>query len=174
MAFERDFVERFKEDGRNELLTYHKALKETHLKMVPTINSLAATAPRPGDQRFTQHFTTLAQREEHNMMSLIGPPDRADHEVINVSPEVAAMIYSAYAAFNAARCEQIRAHAPADVIDHLGKVTLHLQNLAETAKTAEGKVGLPIGLMNLAYDSVLAEVDPKGYDRAMVLSGTAH
>ena len=166
MAFERDFVERFKEDGRNELLTYHKGLKEAHLRMVPVVTALMTT-PKAGDQRFAQHFTTLAQREEQNMMSLIGPPDRADHEILNVSPEIAAMIYGAYAAYNSARCEQVRDKAAPEVIDHLSKVTHLLEELAQSARSATGRVGLPIGFMNLAYDSILAEVDPLGYDRAV-------
>jgi len=136
------------------------------LNMVPIVTGLMETS-KPGDQRFTQHFTLLGQREEHNLMNLIGPPDRADHEMINVSPQIAAMIYGAYAGFNAARCEQLRPTAPQEVIDHLMKVTSLLEHLAETAGAAVGRVSIPVGLMNLAYDSVLAEVDPPTYERAM-------
>src|ERR1700734_2891628 len=128
MAFERDFVERFKEDGRTALINYHKGLKQANLNMVPIVNGLMETS-KPGDQRFAQHFATNAQREEHNLMSLIGPPDRADHELLNVSPQIAAMIYGAYAAFNAARCEQLRPTAPPEVIDHFVKVTHLLEGL---------------------------------------------
>jgi len=111
MAFERDFVERFRDEGRSVLLNYHKGLKQAHLNMVPIVTGLIETN-KPGDQRFTQHFSTLAQREEQNLMSLIAPPDRNDHEVLNIPPEIAANVYKAYAAFNAARCEQYRATAP--------------------------------------------------------------
>lgn len=166
MAFERDFVERFKEDGRNALINYHKGLKQAHLNMVPIVTSLIGTT-KPGDQRFTQHFSTMAQREEQSVMYLIGPPDRADHEMVSVSPQMASMIYSGYAAFNAARCEQVRPTAPPEVIAHLEKVTQLLKGLAETSAASTGKVLLPIGLINLAYDSVLAEANPQAYEIAM-------
>jgi len=174
MAFERDFVERFKEDGRSALIDYHKVLKQANLNMIPIVNGLMATS-KPGDQRFTQHFTTLVQREEHHLMSLIGPPDRSDHEMVNVPPQVAAMIYGAYAAFNAARCEQIRSTAPPEVVDHLSKVTHLLEGLAQSASSATTRIALPTGLLNLAYDSILAEVDPPGYETAMGHAvGTMH
>jgi len=168
MAFERDFIERFKEDGRTALINYHKGLKQSHANMLPIVTGLMETT-KPGDQRFNQHFTTLVQREEHNLMSLIGPPDRADHEIVNVPPEVAEMIYRAYAAFNAAKGEALRAAgtAPPEVLDHFGKVTHLLEGLAEAAHSATGRVGVANGLLNLAYDSILAEVDPLGYQRAM-------
>jgi len=166
MAFERDFVERFKEDGRNVLINYHKGLKQSHLNMVPIVTSFMDPS-KPADQRFGQHFTILAQREEQAVMHLIGPPGRGDHEILNLPPELAATVYGAYAAFNAARCNQLKATAPPEVIAHLDKVTKHLECLAEAAKTSTTMVGLPLGLMNLAYDSILAEADPLAYERAM-------
>jgi len=174
MAFERDFVERFKEEGRSALLGYHRGLKQAHMNMVPAVTALMTTS-KAGDQRFTQHFTTLAQREDHTLMCLVGPPDRADHELINVPPEVAAKVYEAYAAFNAARCEQLKATAPAEVIHHLGKVTVLLEGLAQAARASTTRVGVSVDLVNLAYDSILAEVDPSGYARAMApTSGAVH
>jgi hypothetical protein len=166
MAFERDFVERFKEDGRNALINYHKGLKMANLNMVPTVKGLMETG-KPGDQRFIQHFETNAQREEHNIMMLIGPPDRSDHEILNVSPQIAGMIYGAYAAYNAAKCEQLKATAPPEVISHFDRVTHMLEGLAEAANASTTKVGIPMGMVNLAYDSVLAEAFPIPYDKAM-------
>ncbi len=166
MAFERDFVERFKEDGRNALINYHKGLKIAHLNMVPVVNSLMEIT-KPGDQRFSNHFQLQAQREEHNLMSLIGPPDRADHEMVTVSPQIGHLIYSAYAMFNSARTEQLRPTAPPEVIAHLVKVTALLEHLAETAKNTPIKTTVPTAFLNLAYDSVLAEADPVGYETAM-------
>jgi hypothetical protein len=174
MAFERDFVERFKEDGRNVLINYHKGLKQAHLNMVPAVNGLLQSlTPKPGDQRFTQHFVTQSQREEQNVMHLIGPPDRADYEMVNLAPEVAAQLYGVYAAFNHARCEQIRPTAPPEVIQHLERVTQLLRDLAQAAAAGQGRVTVPVGLMNLAYDSVLAEADPASYERAMVAAPAA-
>jgi hypothetical protein len=173
MAFERDFVERFKEDGRNALINYHKGLKQAHLNMVPVVTGLIESA-KPGDQRFTQHFATMAQREEQSVMFLIGPPDRSDHEMLNVSPQMAAMVYGAYAALNSARCEQVRPTAPPEVIAHLEKVTQMLHGLAEAATAASGKVLIPGGLINLAYDSVLAEANPTAYEVAMGQKAGAH
>lgn len=166
MAFERDFVLRFQDDGRNALINYHKGLKETHLKMVPLVNEFIGTG-RPGDQRFAQHFTTLAQREEHNLMCLIGPPDRTDHEMVSVPPHVAAMLYGAYAEFNAARCEQLRPNAPPELVAHLEKVTHLLEKLALAAEAATAKVPFPSAMMNLGFDTVLAEIDPSSYEAAM-------
>jgi len=166
MAFERDFVERFKEEGRSALINYHKSLKNLHLGMIPVVNALAVS-PRAGDQRYTQHFTTLSQREEHNLMSLVGPPDRADHEMVSVTPQVAAMLYGAYAGYNAARTEQLRPTAPPEIIAHLMKVTALLECMAEKAQTATGKVTVPSALLNLGYDTVLAEVDHAAYEIAM-------
>jgi len=166
MAFERDFVERFKEDGRNVLINYHKGLKQAHLNMIPIVTGLIQTN-KPGDQRFAAHFTTQAQREEQSVMYLIGPPDRSDHEMINLSPQIAAMLYGAYAAFNTARCDQLRPTAPPEVIAHLEKLTQLLHELAETASAATTKVAIPLGLMNLAYDSVLAEGDSAAYERVV-------
>jgi hypothetical protein len=170
MAFEKDFIERFKEDGRNALLKYHRGLKQANLDMVPVVTGLMQIN-KAGDQRFTAHFETLAQREEHNLMCLIGPPDRADYEMLTVSPEVGAMIYKAYALINSTRCDHLKSTAPPEVISHLVKVTQLLESLAQAAHDSTTRVQIPIALINLAYDSVLAEVDPLGYARAM---GQAH
>ena len=169
MAFERDFVERFGEDGRGELITHHKGLKEAHLKMAASVSASTQT-PKHGDERFTNHFKLLAQREEHNIMCLISPPDRADYEMVSVPSKVAAMIFGGYAAYNAYRCDCLRHVGDKNVIDHLDKVTHYLEELAKAASESEGKVLLPVVLINQAYDSALAEVDPNRYQREIVFA----
>jgi|GEM_PF-2491161 len=171
MAFERDFIERFGEDGRGELITYHKGLKEANLKMAASVAASLAQSPKHGDERFPNHFKMLAQREEHSIMCLVSPPDRADYEMVSVPPKVAAMIYGGYAAYNAYRCDCLRHVGNKEVIHHLDKVTHYLEELAKAAEVSEGKVLLPVQMINQAYDTVLVEVDPNRYQREVVFEG---
>jgi len=168
MAFERDFVQKFHEDGRTALINYHKALKQANLDMVPLINGmLRDEGAKHGDERFAKHYASLAKQEEHSMMSLIGPPDRADHEMMNVPPNIAALVYGAYAAVNAVKTEQLKNGAPAAVVEHFERVTKMLENLAHTAATSETKVPVPVSLLNMNYDAILAEVHPLAFEAAV-------
>lgn len=166
MAFERDFVLRFQEEGRNVLIKYHKALKQANLDMVPNVKDLIQVgAARPGDDRYHQHFLQLAKQEENNMMRLIAPPEKGDYEILNLPPSVAAEIYKAYSIFNAAKTDMMRASAPAQVIEHCEKVTRLLDELAEQAAASTGRVGIPIGLLNLGYEATLSEANPQNFER---------
>jgi len=167
MAFERDFVERYGEDGRSALLTYHRGVKQANLDMIPVVHGLSQ-APKPSDQRFEAHFKMLAQKEEYSMKCLIDPVGRGDHEMVTVPAAIAAKIYHAYAEYNAYRCNNIRAQADPKVVDHLDKVTHYLEKMASAADASTEMLPLPIHLINQAYDSVLAEVDPSRYDREVV------
>ncbi len=158
MAFERDYLQRFREDGRNALLTYHRTVKQANQDMVKILNGIIQLeGRRPTDERFVQYFTVLSKQEEVALNRLIAPPDKVDHEVLNVPPHVAALVFQAYAAVNAAKADGIRAGAPHDIVEKSDQLTKKLEDLAQKASESESRVAVPNGLINFAYDSIMGD-----------------